>query len=209
MVLSFIKTGLSDYNSVYDSIFHNTGSGIDTSIIKLITVRGSLFYIATTLVNEMILLGFTIYTLRISRGETGSLWTLFEGFEYIVRYIILYILRTVIVFLATLVFVFPGIILLLMFSQATFILIDNPKMGPVECLARSARMMKGHKAEFFVLQLSLVGWYLLSGVCTMILSSFGVVVYIWIYPYTYLIFAQYYNELLARQDPDTGGQIYN
>jgi len=208
-ILGIIRDNLSDYILIYDTIFDGTGFSSISSIIRLITIRGVLFYIAAVLVVEMILLGFTIYTLKISRGETGSFWTLFEGFEHIVRYIILFILKTIMVSVGTIVFIFPGIILFVMFSQATFILLDNPETGPVECLAQSARMMKGYKADFFMLELSLLGWYVLIGVCSVFFGVFAMLIYIWLYPYSYLIFAHYYNELLAIKDSDEGSDTSN
>lgn len=49
-------------------------------------------------------------------------------------------------------------------------------------------MMYGHKAEYFVLQLSFIGWYLLA-VITLGIASF------WVNPYVKITNANYYLQL--------------
>lgn len=39
---------------------------------------------------------------------------------------------------------------------------ENPNISANEAISLSRRMMKGHKWECFVAQLSFLGWYLLS-----------------------------------------------
>ncbi|MGX4600515.1 DUF975 family protein [Faecalimicrobium sp. JNUCC 81] len=48
-----------------------------------------------------------------------------------------------------------------MFSQVYFILAQDPSIGVIECLQRSSEMMKGHKLDLFILELSFIGWLIL------------------------------------------------
>ena len=51
-----------------------------------------------------------------------------------------------------------------------YILAENPGMGALEAISLSRRMMKGHKWQCFVFELSFLGWYLL-GMVTFRLSE--------------------------------------
>ena len=52
----------------------------------------------------------------------------------------------------------------------------------------SEKMMDGHKWEYFVFQLSFIGWYLLCGLTLGIL-------YIWVLPYVTVANTMWYEEL--------------
>lgn len=200
IILSIIQSYLSDSPTMYDILSDSISTLAVPSFEGVFTIRGSLFFLISNIVSINISLGFTIYTLKISRGDSGSLWTLFEGFEYFLKYLLMYILMTIIVTVGTLMFIVPGIILSIMFSQARYIMLDNPGLSAIGCLKESSRIIMGHKREYLVLILSLIGWYLLVALCEIFIGFYGSVLYIWIYPYTNLIFAQYYDALVSRHD---------
>lgn len=85
-------------------------------------------------------------------------------------------------------FVIPGIIKAYSYSQAMYIMAENPGMGALEAIDRSKAMMNGHKMEYFILQLSFIGWHLLGGI------TLGIA-YIWIIPYISATAANFYNSL--------------
>lgn len=68
------------------------------------------------------------------------------------------------------------LILLLAFSLAPYLLIDNPDMSGKEALLSSFRYMKGKKMRMFLLELSFIGLFIL-GLFTFCLA------YLWILPY--------------------------
>ena len=83
------------------------------------------------------------------------------------------------------------------YSQAEFVYYDlYEKTGErpdlLECLKRSEQMMKGHKFEYFVLDLSFIGWQIL---CFMTLG----LGYLWLNPYMYMTKAVFYNELAKKE----------
>lgn len=96
----------------------------------------------------------------------------------------------------SLLFIIPGIIKHYSYRQADYIFKDlaNQKQTAdlkyVDCLNQSRQMMQGHKAEFFVLQLSFLGWDLLE-VLTLGIAS------LWIVPYKNATYAAYYQSLKA------------
>ena len=101
-------------------------------------------------------------------------------------------LQNLIVGLCALFFIVPGIIISYAYSQAMYILADNPEIGAREALRRSEKMMKGHKMELFVLDLSFIGWHLLA------LVTFGLS-YIYVGPYLTTTRAGFYRSLAGGQ----------
>ena len=91
-------------------------------------------------------------------------------------------------FLWSLLLFIPGIIKSYAYSQAMFILDDHPAIGAREALRRSEELMKGHKMELFVLELSFIGWHLLA------LVTFGLS-YIYVTPYLSTTRAGFYRSI--------------
>jgi uncharacterized membrane protein len=91
-------------------------------------------------------------------------------------------------FLWSLLLFVPGIIMGCAYSQAMYILADDPGIGPMEAIRRSKEMMEGHKMEYFVLCLSFYGWALLGA------FTLGIL-YIWLIPYMQATMANYYRSL--------------
>jgi uncharacterized membrane protein len=65
-----------------------------------------------------------------------------------------------------------AVVALLAYSQAFFLLADEPQHGIALALKRSRRLMSGNKAKLFLLTLSFIGWVLLSFVVLLIPSFF-------------------------------------
>lgn len=95
-------------------------------------------------------------------------------------------------FLWSLLLIIPGIIKAFAYSQAMYIIAEEPNIGTREALRRSEEMMVGHKAEYFVLQLSFIGWGILST------FTFGILT-LWLVPYMNATMANYYQELKGRR----------
>lgn len=71
-------------------------------------------------------------------------------------------LRGVFTFLWGLACVIPGIIKQYTWRLVPYLLADNPQMDSKRALKLSEQLMRGHKIDTFVLDLSFVGWYLLA-----------------------------------------------
>ena len=87
--------------------------------------------------------------------------------------------------------IFPGIILSYSYAMVFFVRIDNPGMGVWESLKESARLMQGHKMSYFKLQLSFIGWIILSALCLGIGT-------LWVSAYINTANAIFYEELIAQ-----------
>lgn len=78
------------------------------------------------------------------------------------------------VFLWSLLLIVPGIIKSYSYMLVPYILSENPQMDRKRALQLSEQMMNGHKMEAFVLDLSFIGWILLSGLTCGVLGIFYV-----------------------------------
>lgn len=171
----------------------------DESYLMDVTYRqpntiGSLLNIALQLMNIILAAGFTIFCLNVSRALQADIGNLFDGFARFFRIIWLEILIGLFVFLWSLLFVIPGIVASYRYRQALYIMLDNPEMSAINCIRTSKAMMRGRKWELFVLDLSFIGWILLSALPF---------VSIYTSPYMQITYANYYNALLGAQGADS------
>ena len=63
----------------------------------------------------------------------------------------------------------------------------------IDVITQSQRLMHGHKWEYFCLQLSFIGWYLL------VIMTCGIAL-IWVYPYIQTTNALYYRNLVKTMN---------
>lgn len=82
-----------------------------------------------------------------------------------------------------------GIIKYFSYYLVPFIVAENPDIGALQAINLSRRMMKGHKWECFVFNLSFMGWTILNYV------TFGIVGILFTNPYQRAAFGEYYVEL--------------
>ena len=160
-----------------------------------------LLYTAISLITFILSIGFSLFALRVSRYQPSTIGTLFDGFGLFFKAIGLSIVEGFFIFLWSLLFYIPGILAALRYSQAYFIMLDHPEYSIMRCIRESKRLMDGRKGEFFVLELSFIGWMLLSVVPF---------ISIWVLPYVRVTMANYYNALVELdwksqqyQDPQT------
>lgn len=93
------------------------------------------------------------------------------------------------VFLWSLLFLIPGIIKSYEYRMIPYLLAENPELTEEEAFRLSRQMMDGQKLEAFVLDLSFLGWDILSA-CT-----WGLVGIFWVQPYANLTDAALYDTL--------------
>ncbi|UPA31381.1 DUF975 family protein [Terrisporobacter petrolearius] len=81
-------------------------------------------------------------------------------------------------FLWSLLFIIPGIIKSYEYRMIPYILSENPEISRERAFEISKKMMKGNKWNTFVLDLSFLGWQILSGITIGILGIFYVNPYV-------------------------------
>lgn len=136
--------------------------------------------------------GFLIFLLNTIRNRKPCFENLLDGFGFWWKIILLDLLQSLLVGLWSLLLFVPGVMAWYRYSQASYILIDDPSKSPVQCLRESKAMMNGHKKELFLLDLSFIGWYLLG-----LIPYVGYAVEVWSMPYIGMTKALYYERLLG------------
>lgn len=136
--------------------------------------------------------GLMVFFLRIIRQEDTAYSRLFDGFHQYGRILWAELLKGIYVFLWTLLLVIPGIIKTYSYAMTDFILKDNPDMNGEQAICESMRIMQGHKMQLFLLDLSMIGWVILS--C--LTAGIG---FLFLVPYVYSAHAHFYEELKEQQ----------
>lgn len=98
------------------------------------------------------------------------------------------LLAGIFVILQFLLLIVPGIIAAYSYSMIYLVLAEHPELSAMEAIKESKRIMKGHRFELFVLQLSFIWWYLL------ILVTFGLAA-IYVSPYIAMAETNFYNKI--------------
>lgn len=120
--------------------------------------------ILTGLVSLVLGSGFTLYCMAIRRGERAEFLALFDGFSVAGKIILLNLLQSLLIGLWSMLFLVPGIVAFYRYRFALYNLYENPHISALEALDMSKRQTQGYKMQLFQLDLSYLGWFLLSGI---------------------------------------------
>ena len=132
--------------------------------------------------------GYLSFFLKISRNEDVEINELWSKTSMFMTFIAAAILIGLFTTLWTLLLIIPGIIAAFSYQMTLYILLDNPDMNVMDAIKESKRMMKGHKMDYFVLQLSFIGWIILG------IFTLGIL-YLWLVPYMNVTMCNFYNNL--------------
>ena len=203
-------------------------SSVTSGIIS--TVSKGLGAAVSFCISGIVSFGVTTYSLNVVRNRNAAFTDIFDGFNLnvIFKALVLGLITTIATTAGLFLLIVPGIIIGLMFSQAFFILVDNPELSPIDCIKESAEMMKGHKVEYFVLYLSFIGWVFLisiisialivvgiyiGGLASVIMIIAGVIAMIvmslFLGAYVLITFANYYVGLKSMNDNNYSGDDNN
>lgn len=120
--------------------------------------------------------------------DFGLVFSGFTGGKYMQRVKTMFF-YSLSIFLWSLLLVIPGVIASYTYFLVPYIVADNPDLDTKRALELSKEMTNGHKFDIFVMQLSFLGWSILSGCCTCGILGF------WLNPYMEASFAVMYTEM--------------
>lgn len=205
LVLGNLQSSISGAADYYEEFYTNYFAAIRSGDLSAMvlpalppapTLPGGSLTLGLSLMGIFIGVGFTIFCMQTARRENASVGNLFDGFGHFLRVLGLYILIYIFTALWTLLLIVPGFIAAYSYRQALYLMLDHPEMSIMECISESKRMMQGHKAELFWLDMSFIGWHILGGIP---------LVNCWVYPYTELTYVLYY-QALAERPEDAGAE---
>ena len=96
------------------------------------------------------------------QDQSVTLECLKDGFNDYKRVLLTILYRDVYLALWFCLLVIPGIIKSYSYMMVPYIVLDNPELTQKEVITKSREMMNGHKWRAFLLDLSFIGWGILS-----------------------------------------------
>ena len=112
---------------------------------------GTFISILTGLMSMVLASGFVMYCMAIRRGERAEYLTLFDGFSFVGKVILLNIV---------------------IYLFALYNLYENPGIGVMEALNMSKQQTLGYKGQLFMLDLSYIGWLLLASLTSVVQTGY-------------------------------------
>ncbi|MFU0824905.1 DUF975 family protein [Clostridium sp.] len=104
------------------------------------------------------------------------------GIEMVIIMVVLFIIASIIVEL-----------IVLRYALAFYIYNDIKDASVMDCINHSKEMMRGHKYRLLLLNLSFIGWHILS------ILTLGIG-YLWLRPYIFAATASFYNDLKQKSE---------
>ena len=132
---------------------------------------------------------------KVYHAREVKIDNLFDGFKVFTKTLVIYLLNTIFVTLWSLLFIIPGIIKYYAYSMAYYVSIDNPDMTADECITESRKIMDGNKMRLFCLQMSYLGWIILS------IFTFGILL-LWVAPKMQVATYAFYYEVSGKKQRD-------
>ena len=132
--------------------------------------------------------GVSSFALGFLRKGDSDWETLIQGFENPLREILAFLMVTGIVLFGILLFIIPGIMWMLSYSQAFFILADHPEITASQALRQSQKIMHGHRMDLVKLRVWQSGLIFLSSLTLFIAL-------IWLIPYFIICWARFYEDI--------------
>ena len=187
---------VSENSDIYSGNLFNVGmitgllAGIATVVILIVLV-------AKVFVGNLLKMGGYRFFILNQTAQPG-IGTLLDGFRsgHYVNIVLTMFLRDLFTTLWRLLLVVPGIVKHYEYLMVPYIIAENPAMDYKEAFQISKQMMDGEKMEAFIMDLSFLGWYLLSAVTCGLLAIF------YVNPYVQASFAEMYtfNKQKAYQE---------
>ena len=185
---------------IVDQLMHNPYFGVISAMIAAVALLAGIAGLALQIfVMNPLEIGIRRYFMEDLYAPC-ELDRLTYGFKMnYVNGVITMLLRVVFIALWTLLLIIPGIIKSYEYRMIPYLLAENPDLEWRDAFATSKRMMDGEKWNAFVLDLSFIGWILLS------LITLGLVGIFYVNPYKGLTDAALYMALREKISLDPQG----
>jgi len=162
-----------------------------TLVYFLVTAVAGIIPLVPILIAGPLGIGICLFYLKFVRDGQPEISVLFDGFQQFAQGLVAALLIGIIVCIGAIFLIVPGIIAALGLSQTFFIIAENPGISATDAMQESWDMMKGHKLQLFLLQLSFLPWALLS-VFTLFIGL------LWLIPYIYVSYTNFYLEVSGQ-----------
>lgn len=123
-----------------------------------------LFNLIAIALSGYVLYGTTKMFIQVTQNQQPDIETtlLYGPKEQPTKAPLLNVIQGILIGLWTLLFIIPGIIKSYSYALTTLILVNEPTSQPLATITKSRQLMDGKKMQLFLLDLSYLGWYILS-----------------------------------------------
>ena len=143
-------------------VYYLSGSKTVSMIVELYSI----------FVTGPLTLGLSNYYLEVFRGTNElGMGSFTSRLNYSLNALALYVTEMILVFFWTLLLIVPGIIAAIRYSQAFYVLADDPDQRPLECIRASNRLMLNNKGKYVLLWLSFLPWLIVANIPAGIVRS--------------------------------------
>ena len=168
------------------------GVMIFAALVAFVVVMAIILALNAFIINPFVVGGFRFFTKNLD--EEANVSNLGYGFDNNYKNIaITMFFRDLYIILWTLLFIIPGIVKAYEYRMIPYLLAEDPTMTREQAFAISKEMMTGNKWKAFVLDLSFLGWHILS------IFTLGILEIFWVQPYEYSTDAALYRRLLMER----------
>lgn len=186
--------------SDFDTIFSGFDSRFQGFLLLGIAVAAIIALAKTVFLSPLTVGGFR-YLLKLRKDENTGIGEVIGNFKdgNYLNIVLIMFLQNLFTALWSLLCVIPGIIKRIEYSMIPFILSVRPDIDRKEAFRLSRALTHGHKLDLFLLDLSFIGWELLS-VCTC-----GILGIVYVNPYIFATNAEAFAYL--REDAIKRGAV--
>ena len=184
---------LDNFGSTVNSMIKSIPSYIFAILGAVILIGVVLGLAMSILVSNVVNVGCCRFFME-NREHKTPIGAVFHGFKkgrYLSTVFTMFV-KNLYVFLWSLLLVVPGIVKGYSYYMVSYIVAENSELDKNRVFEMSKAMMKGHKWEAFVLELSFIGWVILGGLTAGILNIF------YVNPYMLATKAEFYTAIKAE-----------
>lgn len=166
-----------------------------TLAIILGIISGGVLALITELLALPLYIGFISYILCLTREEEVSLTNIFQDYKKIGLIVVTLIISYVCIIFGYILLIIPGIMIAFSLVMVGYLLADSKETSISEAkniIRESIEMMNGYKLDYFIFELSFIGWYFLGAI------TFGIA-YIYVIPYFTFANTLYYQRLKEKR----------
>lgn len=179
---------------------HGSSDGMISSVSEYqqTNASGGGTSLVSSIISALFMSGISWTYLDLLRGERTQIEPMkdaFRGFQgvFIGGVILLALFTNIFTTLWTFLFIIPGIVKAYAYSQSYFIYYDQiqqtgEKPKVLDTITASRHLMIGHKGRLFWLDVTFIGWYIVTAL------TLGIA-YLWVAPYISATKAAFYEDL--------------
>lgn len=153
-------------------------------------LKNTAFNLIISLLMMPLSIGLSVYMLNLVRKKDYSINDLFNQYKNFLPILAITFMTFILITLWSVLLIIPGIIALIAYSMVTYLIADG-SLNVMDTIKKSKEMMNGYKLDYFIFNLSFLGWILL------VFLTFGIAAY-YVVPYIITANVLYYEEIKSK-----------